>query len=339
VAERILATLKNSFEIESQHFVVTGSIGIALSGTDGDDVDALLRNADTAMYRAKQENRGTYRFYDRSMNALVEENLSLESDLRAAIDADQIDLHFQPKVELASGRLTGFEALARWNHPARGLVPPDRFIPVAEAAGLMIALGERVLRKACLQVKEWRRLELPPVRISVNISAHQFATDAIGEMVQAVLRETPVSPRQLDIEITESAMMLNKDVTENVLRMLKGFGITVAIDDFGTGYSSLSYLKGFPVDSIKIDRAFVRDITEDPDDAALTAAIISMAKALNLRIVAEGVETEEQLAFLRERGCDEAQGYLFSKPLPAEAATEFLRARSGNGEAPKPESV
>jgi EAL domain-containing protein (putative c-di-GMP-specific phosphodiesterase class I) len=228
-------------------------------------------------------------------------------------------------VELATGQVCGFEALVRWQHPELGMIPPNDFVPLAEQSGLIGALGEFVLRTACAQVRAWREMGLPPLRVSVNLSAHQFRTDDLAETVARILRETPLSPRALDIEITESAMMRSKDVTVAVLQKLKGIGVTVSLDDFGTGYSSLSYLKGFPIDTVKIDRSFVRDLTTDPDDAAITAAIISMAKTLNLRVVAEGVETQAQLEFLREHGCDEMQGFLFSPPVPAEQATALLR--------------
>jgi EAL domain-containing protein (putative c-di-GMP-specific phosphodiesterase class I) len=311
--------------VEGNDVVVTASIGIAVAPDDGEDVDSLIRNADAAMYAAKNQGRATYKFYKLSMNEVAHGHLRLESDLRKALDRGELLLHYQPKLELASGRVTGFEALVRWQHPELGMVPPNDFIPLAEQAGLIGPVGEFVLRTACSQMRAWREMGLPPLRVSVNLSAHQFRTDEVADTVERVLRETPVSPRCLDVEITESAMMQNKNVTVSVLRRLKGIGITVSLDDFGTGYSSLSYLKGFPIDTVKIDRSFIRDLTTDPDDAAITAAIISMAKTLNLRVTAEGVETEEQLAFLRAHGCDEMQGYLFSPPVPADQATEMLR--------------
>ncbi|MDH3212979.1 MAG: EAL domain-containing protein [Myxococcales bacterium] len=325
VAQRILDAMARPFELDGNDVVITASIGIAVAPEDGEDVDSLIRNADAAMFEAKNQSRGTYKFYELAMNEVPHENLQLESDLRKALDRSELLLHYQPKVELAGGRVVGFEALARWQHPKLGMIPPDTFVPVAEQAGLIVPLGEFVLRSACSQVREWREMGLPPLRISVNLSAHQFRTEELVETVTRVLRETPVSPRCLDVEITESAMMQNQKVTVSVLQKLKGIGITVSLDDFGTGYSSLSYLKGFPVDTVKIDRSFVRDLMTDPDDAAITAAIISMAKTLNLRVTAEGVETEEQLAFLRAHGCDEMQGYLFSPPMPADRATEMLR--------------
>ena len=324
-ATRILETMTRPFEVEGHDVVVTASIGIAMAPDDGEDVDSLIRNADAAMYAAKNQGRATYRFYKLSMNEVKHGNLRLESDLRRALDREEFLLHYQPKLELASGRVTGFEALVRWQHPELGLVPPNDFIPLAEQAGLIVPLGEFVLRAACSQMRAWREMGLPPLRVSVNLSAHQFRTDEIADTVKRVLKETPVSPRSLDVEITETAMMQNKFVTVSALEQLKGIGVTVSLDDFGTGYSSLSYLKGFPIDTVKIDRSFIRDLTTDPDDAAITAAIISMAKTLNLRVTAEGVETEEQLAFLRAHDCDEMQGFLFSPPVPADQATEMLR--------------
>ncbi|MEE9609584.1 MAG: EAL domain-containing protein [Myxococcota bacterium] len=331
VAERILETLARPVDLDGHTVVISASIGIAVSPSDGDDIDSLLRNADAAMHHAKQQGRGSYQFYEPSMNAVADKNLELESDLREALKQGDLLLHYQPKIELRSGRVTAFEALVRWRHPELGMVPPNRFVPLAEQAGLIVSLGEFVLKAACEQARKWRQAGLPPVRMAVNLSAHQFRTDQIAETVARIVAETPISPRQLDIEITESAMMHNKAITVDVLRRLKGTGVTVSLDDFGTGYSSLSYLKGFPVDTVKIDRSFIRDMTTDPDDAALTAAIISMAKALNLKVVAEGVETEEQLEFLQRHGCDEAQGYLFSRPLPGDEATEFLRRCAEQG--------
>ena len=325
VASRILDTMAGPFNVEGRDVVVTASLGIAVSPQDGEDVDSLIRNADAAMYEAKRQGRGVYQFYKLAMNDAVNRDLQLESDLRKAFDRGELLLHYQPKVELVSGRVVGFEALVRWQHPELGMIPPNDFVPLAEQAGLIAPLGEFVLRTACAQARAWREMGFPPLRISVNLSAHQFRNEGLADTVVQILQETPLSPRSLDIEITESAMMRSKDVTISVLQKLKGIGVTVSLDDFGTGYSSLSYLKGFPIDTVKIDRAFVRDLTTDPDDAAITAAIISMAKSLSLRVVAEGVETEEQLAFLREHGCDEMQGFLFSPPMPADEATEFLR--------------
>jgi diguanylate cyclase (GGDEF)-like protein/PAS domain S-box-containing protein len=325
VADRILESLAREFEIEGHEITVTASVGITVAPADGEDVDTLFRNADTAMYHAKEQGRGNYQFYERSMNETALQNLAIERELRAALGGGELLLHYQPKIEIATDRIVGFEALLRWQHADRGMVPPDEFISIAERSGLIGPLGEFVLESACAQAKAWREAGLPPVRISVNLSAHQFRTDEIAETVTRLLQNTPLSPRSLDLEITESTMMENKGVAVRVLQQLKGMGITVALDDFGTGYSSLSYLKGFPVDSVKIDISFIRDITRDPDNAAITAAIISMAKTLNVRVVAEGVETQEQLDFLRNHGCDEFQGFLFSPAVPPDEAADLLR--------------
>ncbi|MBW2279689.1 MAG: EAL domain-containing protein [Deltaproteobacteria bacterium] len=324
VTERILEVLSRPYDVEGTEIVVTASAGVSVSPSDGDDVDTLLHNADAAMYYAKGQGRGHYQFYKPSMSELAGKNLELESELRAALQNEQFILHYQPKVELPSGRITGFEALVRWQHPEKGLVPPNAFLPVAEQAGLIVPLGELVLRTACEQTKHWREMGFNALRMSVNMSAHQFCTEAIFDTVVRVLRETPLSPRSLDVEITESTMMENQGVAVDSLQRMKGIGVTVSLDDFGTGYSSLSYLKGFPVDTVKIDRSFVRDVTTDPDTAAITRAIISMAHALSLNVVAEGVETEAQLEFLAGCGCDEIQGYLFSRPVPADEAQYIL---------------
>jgi diguanylate cyclase (GGDEF)-like protein/PAS domain S-box-containing protein len=325
VAARILEVLARPFELEGQDVVINASIGIAVAPGDGDNVDALLRNSDAAMYHAKHGGRNCYQYYEPAMNEVAQKNLQLESELRTALEREELILHYQPKLELTTERITGFEALLRWQHPRLGMLPPLEFLPIAEQAGLIDAVGEYVLRHACAQAKAWRDEGFGPLRVSVNLSAHQFRTDAIAATVTRVLKETPLSPRCLDVEITENTMMENKGIAVDALRQLKGVGITVSLDDFGTGYSSLSYLKGFPVDSIKIDRSFIAELTTDPDDAAITAAIISMAKTLNLRVVAEGVETAEQLAFLRQHGCEEMQGFLLSPALPADDATEMLR--------------
>jgi diguanylate cyclase (GGDEF)-like protein/PAS domain S-box-containing protein len=326
VAGRILEVVAQPFDLDGQEVVLTASAGITLAPADGEEVDTLLRNADAAMSYAKTRGRSNFQFYRPSMGEAGRRNLRMETDLRAAIDRNQLVLHYQPKIELATRRINGFEALVRWQHPASGLIPPNDFLPVAEQAGLIVPLGEFVLRSACAQARVWRESGFQPMRVSVNFSAHQFRTEEVADTVDRVLRETPLSPRFLDVEVTESTMMENQGIAIRSLQRMKGIGITVSLDDFGTGYSSLSYLKGFPVDAIKIDRSFIRDITRDPDSATITAAIISMAHTLNLKVVAEGVETEEQLEFLHNCGCDEVQGFLFSRPVPADDATGLLRA-------------
>jgi diguanylate cyclase (GGDEF)-like protein/PAS domain S-box-containing protein len=328
VAARILEVLSRPFELEGQQVVLTASAGLTLAPADGDDVDTLLRNADAAMSYAKSRGRSNFQFYRPDMRELGRRNLRMETDLRAAIERNQLVLHYQPKVALDSGRINGFEALVRWQHPTSGLLPPAEFLPVAEQAGLIVPLGESVLRTACAQARQWQESGFSPMPVSVNFSANQFRTEQVTETVDRVLRETPLDPHLLEVEITESTMMENQGVALRSLQRMKGIGITVSLDDFGTGYSSLSYLKGFPVDAIKIDRSFTRDLSTDSDTATITAAIISMAHTLNLRVVAEGVETDAQLAFLRDCGCDEIQGYLFSRPVPADQATSLLREGS-----------
>ncbi len=325
VARRVVDVLAHPFDLDGHQVVVTASAGISIGPTDGEDVDALLRNAVAAMYAAKERARGSYQFYERSMNDVVRRNLELEGELRAALDADQLSVHYQPKVELATNRITSVEALVRWTHPELGSVPPGQFVPVAEQAGLIVAVGEFVLRTACAQTRRWHEAGFEDLRISVNLSAQQLRTDEITFTVSQILHETGLLPKYLDVEITESMMIENKGVAIAALHQLKGVGITVSLDDFGTGYSSLSYLNSLPVDFVKIDRTFVSAIGTDPNNAVITAAIISMAHTLGLQVVAEGVETEEQRRFLLERDCDEMQGYLFSKPLPADELTELLR--------------
>ena len=324
VARRILDAIAAPCCLDGQEVVVSASVGIALYPGDADEAEALIRNADVAMYAAKSRGRAGYCFYERTMNEVAQRNLKLETDLRTALDRGALHVHYQPKVSIRSGRITGFEALARWEHPEIGTVSPGVFIPVAERAGLVSSVGEFVLRTACAQVKQWRQMGLPSIRMSVNLSAHQFKSLDVADVVEQIIKETPVSPRSIDVEITETAMMQHTKLAVEVLQRLKGIGVTVSLDDFGTGYSSLSYLKQFPVDTVKIDRSFISELTTDRDDAAITAAIISMAKSLNLKIVAEGVETEEQLEILRSYGCHEIQGYLFSPPVPADEATRLL---------------
>ena len=285
----------------------------------------MLRNAVAAMYAAKERTRGTYQFYERAMNDVVRRNLALEGELRAALERKDLHVHYQPKVELKTNRITSVEALVRWTHPRLGPVSPADFVPVAEQAGLIVALGEFVMREACQQACEWRDAGFEGLRVSVNLSAQQLRTEEITFTVSNILEETGLEPHLLEVEITETLMIENKGVAIAALQQLKGVGVTVSLDDFGTGYSSLSYLNSFPIDTVKIDRAFVKAIGTDPSNAAITAAIISMAHILGLNVVAEGVETEEQRAFLLERGCDEMQGYLFSPALPPDELTALLR--------------
>jgi len=257
------------------------------------------------------------------------ERLTLENSLRLALVRKELFLVYQPQIEIATGRITGLEALLRWQHPELGLVPPDKFIRIAENSGLIIPIGEWVLRTACAQARRWQDEGLPALPVAVNVSAVQFRQEDFCELIRSVLREVRLAPQYLELELTESLLLSSADVTLSVLQELKAMGLTLAIDDFGTGYSSLSYLKQFPVGKLKIDRSFVRDVAVSPDDAAITTAIISMAKSLNLKVIAEGVEDEAQMSFLRARQCDEIQGYYFSKPLPADACAEKVRSTLG----------
>jgi diguanylate cyclase (GGDEF)-like protein/PAS domain S-box-containing protein len=318
VAKKILGALSAPFIVNGRDLRSGASIGIAVYPQDGDDVETLLKNSDAAMYHAKEAGCGSYQFFAPAMNAIAAERLLLENGLREAIDRSELLLHFQPLMNIADGSVVATEALVRWNHPQLGLVGPARFIPVAEDSGLIVPLGEWVLRQACSQLKQWRDQGVQLRRMVVNLSPRQFRQKHLVQTFSRVLREAGVDPHWLGLEITENVIMENPEVAIGVLRELKELGIELSLDDFGTGYSSLSYLKRFPIDKLKIDQSFVRDLTTDTDDETMVTAIIVMAHKLNIRVVAEGVETQAQLAFLREHGCDEYQGYLFSRPLPAD---------------------
>ncbi len=324
VAEKILNALRQPLKLNGRELYVTTSIGVALHPNDGTDVEKLIRNADAALYHAKEQGRNNFQFYTVSLHAKASDQLALESSLRRALDREEFVLHYQPKVNIKTRRIVGVEALVRWQHPEVGLVPPDRFIPHAENCGLIVPIDEWVLRVACAQNRAWQEAGLPPMRVSVNVSPNTFQQQKLVEMVTQALDDSTMKARFLDIEITESVAMQNVGTTINKLSKLNSLGVKLAIDDFGTGYSSLNYLKEFPIHTLKVDRSFVRDIVEDPDDAAIVSTIISLAQGLNLKVVAEGVETQEQLAFLKERRCDEIQGYFFSKPVPAEVLGEML---------------
>ncbi len=325
IAERVLDTLRQPWVLNGHEFRITASIGIAMFPNDGEDADSLLRNADTAMYRAKDQGRDNYKLYTPAMNARIAERLALENSLRHGLERGEFLVYYQPQVDIASGRIVGMEALVRWQHPERGLVFPAEFIPVAEETGLIVPLGAWVMRTACAQNKAWQAAGFPPMRVAVNLSARQFQQRNFTEMVDEVLKEADLEARWLQLEITEGVAMQDVESNIAVLRELRQMGVQIAIDDFGTGHSSLSYLSRLPIDVVKIDRTFVQDLTTDPNGAAIARSIIVMAHNLKLRVIAEGVETEEQLAFLKKRRCDEMQGYLFSKPAPAEAFEEMLR--------------
>jgi len=327
VGQKILDTVARPYLISGQEFHVTASIGISIYPEDGHDQQTLLKNADIAMYRAKEQGKNNHQFYSAQLNLHSFERLAFETSLRRAVEREEFLLHYQPKVDMRSGLITGVEALIRWQHPELGLVQPGQFIAMAEETGLIAPIGEWVLRTACAEAQGWVVKGMPPVSVAVNLSARQFARDELATAIMRVLRETGLDPRRLELEITESTVMHNPERAVEVMQQLKRLGVRVAIDDFGTGYSSLSYLKRFPLSSVKIDRSFVLDLPGDKDDAAITQAVIAMAHSLRLRVVAEGVETAEQYRFLEEHQCDEMQGYYFSKPVDALTIARLLAGR------------
>ncbi len=317
VAERVIATLAKPFHVHGHEVYVTASIGISIAPGDGSNPDALLKNADMAMYRAKQAGRNTYRFFLPEMNARAAERLQIETELRGALARTEFVLHYQPKADINTGRISGFEALLRWNHPKRGLVPPNEFIPVLEETGLINEVGDWVMRQACQQIRTWQVGGLRDCPIAVNLSARQFARNNLDSTIGKLLHEFQINPNLLEFELTESVLMSDSRDAVQVLDNMKKYGVRLSVDDFGTGYSSLAYLKRFPLDALKIDRAFISHITTDQGDATIAKAIINLAHSLRLKVVAEGVESQAQLDFLRANDCDEMQGYLFAAPMSA----------------------
>ncbi len=317
LAQNILHALQQAIRIDGHDLYITASIGISLFPGDGDDVEGVMRAADVAMYRAKDLGRNTFQFYTPDMNCRSRELLHLESDLRQALAQEQLVLHYQPQFEMVTGSPVGMEALVRWQHPRKGMVSPADFIPLAEETGLIVPIGEWVLRAACAQSMDWQRQGLPPMVVAVNISPRQFRQSDLLSMVSRVLEETGLDPSLLELEITESMIMNDVESAILTLRELNRMGVHLAIDDFGTGYSSLGYLKRLPVSRLKIDQSFVRDLPDDPNDAAIATSVIVLAQSMGLDVIAEGVETQDQVQFLLERGCLKGQGYLFSRPLPA----------------------
>jgi diguanylate cyclase (GGDEF)-like protein len=328
LANSILKKLSEPVMLRGYELFIAPSIGVALYPQDGEDLEVLLKHADTAMYHAKEQGGNRYQLYTAEMKSTDTERMELESRLRKAIERDELELYYQPKLHLKTGEISGLETLVRWHNSELGLVPPAKFIPLAEENGLIIPIGAWVLRTACEQAKKWQVAGHKPLRIAVNLSPRQFLAPDLITTVADVLRETGLDPKYLELEITESILMQNTEQTLNTLQMLKEMGIRISIDDFGTGYSSLSYLKRFPFDMLKIDQAFVRDIAHERKDAEIVAAIISLAHSLDLDVVAEGVETEEQYHFLREYGCDELQGFLFHRPMSAQQFEQTLLQRS-----------
>jgi diguanylate cyclase (GGDEF)-like protein/PAS domain S-box-containing protein len=328
VAQKILAVIAKPFTLIGNEFRVTASVGISTYPQDGLDEQTLTKNADIAMYQAKEEGRNNFQFYSEKLNVNSLQRLALESSLRRALERQEFQLHYQAKRDIGNGSITGMEALLRWEHPDLGTIAPLRFIPVAEETGLIVPIGKWVLRTACLQNVAWQKQGLPPVCIAVNLTAGQFSDENLVQDVTSILAATGMDPHLLELEITESLLIHDVESTLRVLTALKALGIRIAIDDFGTGYSTLATLQRFPLDTIKIDRSFIRDITSATDDTGLADAVIAIGKSLSLNVVAQGVETKDQAAFLRAHACDELQGFYFNRPLPADQFTKLLLAQA-----------
>jgi diguanylate cyclase (GGDEF)-like protein/PAS domain S-box-containing protein len=330
MARKILTALKACHALEGRDLHITASIGVSTYPEDGDDAEILMKNADTAMYQAKEKGRNNYQFFKKEMNLRAVNRQSLEVGLRDALQYHQFVLHYQPKINLTTGAISGVEALIRWMHPSLGLLPPLEFLPVAEDCGLIVPVGRWVLSEACRQVREWINVGLRVAPVAVNVSSLEFRSEGFLDNVRAILMETGLNPRYLELELTETVLMQHAESTLAALTALKSIGVRLAVDDFGTGYSSLSYLKRFPIDCLKIDQSFVRDITSGSDDVPIVRAVITMAKSLKQRVVGEGVETEEQMCFLQAHGCDEAQGYYLGMPLTAERFAKLLKPNMGS---------
>jgi EAL domain-containing protein (putative c-di-GMP-specific phosphodiesterase class I) len=332
LARKLINVLRESFRVHEHTLYMTPSIGVSLYPGHGDTPQALITHADAAMYQAKQEGRNDFRVFSPGLNSFFPERLSLEQDMRQALARQDFVLHYQPKFDVRTGAVVGMEALLRWNHPEKGFIPPDQFIPIAEESGLIVPLGRWVLETACAQNKRWQDEGMSRVRVAVNLSAVQFRQRDLVETIRNVLQHTGLGPESLELEITETVVMQNASDAVGTIEALSGMGIQVAIDDFGTGYSSLSYLKRFQLNKLKIDRSFIRDIASDQDDAAIVKATIGLAHNLRLKVIAEGVETEDQLLYLRSLGCDEYQGYYKSKAI---SASEFERKFVAKAQTPE----
>ncbi|MBT9538492.1 EAL domain-containing protein [Thiobacillus sp.] len=329
VADKITQAMQAPFEVDGHTLSVSLSLGIAAFPADGTDPDELIRKADAAMYHAKDAGRNTHRFFNERMNLDSAEHLQLRTDMRRAIEQNEFVLHYQPQVDLASGAIVGVEALIRWHHPELGMTPPGRFIPIAEACGNIVPIGEWVLREACRQAAAWQAEGLPPMVIAVNLSAVQFRRGNLEETIGRSLHDSGLAPHWLELELTESILLQDTAHMLQLFQRLKVLGVKLSIDDFGTGYSSLSYLRDLAVDKLKIDQSFIRDMARNTGSASIVRAVAQMARSLHLRTIAEGVEDPSVIKLLREYGCDEAQGYHFAHPMPAEACAEFIRRSAG----------
>ncbi|MHC5725770.1 MAG: putative bifunctional diguanylate cyclase/phosphodiesterase [Nostoc sp.] len=328
LSQLLLSTLKKPFFLEGNSIHITASIGITINDlNDSNSVDQLLQQGHMALYQAKQQGRSQYQYYSPEINAQLQERLTLEKELYGALGRNEMLVYYQPLIDLDNGQITGMEALIRWQHPTLGMISPAKFIPIAEANGLIVPIDQWVLRTACAQNRAWQLAGFSPIRISVNLSSRQFEKSNLVEVVSQILEETGLKASYLELEVTESFLMGDIERSVKTLKELRELGIWLALDDFGTGYSSLNYLKRFPVNMLKIDQSFVKDMS-NPDSAAITDAIIALAKSLRLKITAEGVETKEQLDYLQMRGCDEGQGYYFSRPVPADLITPMLQKSS-----------
>jgi EAL domain-containing protein (putative c-di-GMP-specific phosphodiesterase class I) len=324
IAQKLLNSVARPLQVEGRALQITASAGVSTYPADGEDAETLLRNADTAMYRAKELGRNNFQLCTPELTSRAVERLAVQNDLRLALDRDQLVLHYQPVVSLTSGRIVGLEALVRWQHDQKGLIMPGAFISVAEETGLILPLGEWVLRTASRQLKHWQQTVMPDLRVAVNVSARQFREPTLVKTVEKALQAADIAPHYLEVEITESIAMESAEVVVANIEALRSMAVGISIDDFGTGYSSLSYLKRYPINSLKIDRSFVSDVATNAADAGIVRAVVEMAHGMKLNVIAEGVETKDQFAHLQKYGCDEMQGYWFSRPLPVDAISSLL---------------
>jgi diguanylate cyclase (GGDEF)-like protein len=328
LARRLISSFAHPIRVGTHEIFINASIGIAIYPYDGEDLDTLLMHADTAMYKAKEQGGNSYQTYSKSMTTTALQRLTLENDLRRALDRNEFEVHYQPIVDAYTGTVVGAEALLRWRHPELGLLLPSEFIPIAEENGLIVPMGEWILQAACAQNRAWQDAGLPRIRVGVNLSSRQLKR-RLSDTISRALQLSGLEPRYLSLELTESVLVNHHKEGTEALHALRAMGLHLAVDDFGTGYSSFSYLKHFPLDTLKIDRSFIREIATHPDDAAITTAIIAMGHALGLRVIAEGVETEAHLSLLQKQGCDEVQGYLMGRPVPPERFVEHLTRKRG----------